>query len=234
NILAKILEDLMNKRAEAKLQENGPLSQAIKILMNSFYGVMGSTGCRFYHSELPEAITGTGQWVLRTSVEWLQKKGYEVLYGDTDSVFVALKAGEGLRANQVGNSLAVELNQYFNELIPKKFQVKSELEIEFEKHYRKFFLPAMRSGEGGAKKRYAGLLSKEGGDELIFSGMEFVRSDWTVLAKEFQYGLFERLFRDESLEEFIKDYLQKLRDGHFSEELVYKKRLTKKASEYTK
>lgn len=234
NILATILEELMSKRASAKMTGNAPLSQAIKILMNSFYGVMGSTGCRFYHSELPEAITGSGQWILRTSVEWLQKKGYEVLYGDTDSVFVALKAGEGMNANSVGTLLAKELNLYFQELLQKRFHVKSELEIEFEKHYRKFFLPSARSGEGGAKKRYVGLLSKGQSDELVFSGMEFVRSDWTDLAKTFQYGLFERLFKSESLEEFIKSYLQRLRDGDFTEELYYKKRLTKKASEYTK
>lgn len=236
NILAGVLETLMEKRARAKEAGNLPLSQAIKILMNSFYGVMGSTGCRFYHSELPEAITGTGQWVLRTSVEWLQKRGYEVLYGDTDSVFVALKAGEGLNAFSVGAALARELNQYLSELISKRFSVESVLEIEFEKYYRKFFLPMARTGEGGAKKRYAGLLvtAKGEGEKLVFSGMEFVRSDWTSLAKNFQYGLFDRLFRSGDLESYIREYLERLRAGEFVEELVYKKRLTKKASEYTK
>ncbi len=236
NILAGILENLMERRARAKQSGNMPLSQAVKILMNSFYGVMGSTGCRFYHSELPEAITGTGQWMLRTSVEWLQKRGYEVLYGDTDSVFVALKSGEGLNAFSVGANLAKELNHFLSELITKRFAVESVLEIEFEKYYRKFFLPMARTGEGGAKKRYAGLLvhAKGEGDKLVFSGMEFVRSDWTALAKNFQYGLFERLFHAGDLEEYIRDYLERLRAGEFVGDLIYKKRLTKKASEYTK
>lgn len=236
NILGGVLEGLMEKRAWAKQSGNAQLSQAVKILMNSFYGVMGSTGCRFYHSELPEAITGTGQWVLRTSVEWLQKRGYEVLYGDTDSVFVALKPGEGMNAFSVGGALAKELNQYLSELITKRFSVASVLEIEFEKYYRKFFLPMARTGEGGAKKRYAGLLvgTKGEGEKLVFSGMEFVRSDWTDLAKNFQYGLFERLFQSSDLEEYIRDYLERLRNGEFVSELIYKKRLTKKASEYTK
>ena len=68
--------------------------RAVKILLNSFYGVMGTTGCRFYHHDLPTAITGTGQWVLKTCSAFLRNRGYEVLYGDTDSVFVKLKDTE--------------------------------------------------------------------------------------------------------------------------------------------
>ena len=55
--------------------------------MNSFYGVMGTTGFRFYHADLPAAITGTGQWVLKESSAWFRERSYRVIYGDKDSIF---------------------------------------------------------------------------------------------------------------------------------------------------
>ena len=69
HILPAYITQMMELRDEAKRTGNAPLSQAIKILMNSFYGVMGSPGCRLYHYDLPSAITGTGQWLLRRTRE---------------------------------------------------------------------------------------------------------------------------------------------------------------------
>ena len=83
--------NLMEQRNIAKKKNDKQLSQAIKILMNSFYGVMGSFGCRFYHPHLPTAITGTGHRLLIGSKDYLEEKGYEVIYGDTDSLFIQLK-----------------------------------------------------------------------------------------------------------------------------------------------
>ncbi len=77
----------MEQRNIANKKKDKQLSQAIKILMNSFYGVMGSFGCRFYHPNLPTAITGTGQKLLLGSKDYLAKNGYKVIYGDTDSLF---------------------------------------------------------------------------------------------------------------------------------------------------
>lgn len=66
HILPDLIGDLLDKRTQAKKSNDGHLSQAIKILMNSFYGVMGSPGCRFYHPDLPSAINGTGPAYVRT------------------------------------------------------------------------------------------------------------------------------------------------------------------------
>ena len=60
HILPDFIDELMKLRDTAKKKKDKQLSQAIKILMNSFYGVMGSYGCRFYHPDLPRAITGSG------------------------------------------------------------------------------------------------------------------------------------------------------------------------------
>ena len=100
----------------------------------------------------------------------------------------------------------------------------------------KFFLPPARSGSGGAKKRYAGLCynPKSQCDELYFVGMEIVRSDWTKLAKRFQYELFERLFDDQDVISWIKDFAGKCHAGQFNDLLVYKKRLRKDLAHYVK
>jgi DNA polymerase-2 len=231
HILPEFLTKMMEQRELAKKENNSNLSQAIKILMNSFYGVMGTTGCRFYHPDLPSAITETGQWILKTTASFLKDKGYQVIYGDTDSVFVCLKEDEFLNPESSGNILQEWVNDYFNDKIRNDFGVESKLEMEFEKHYTKFFLPAMRSTREGARKRYAGYL-EDGNIEFI--GLEVVRSDWTPLAKKFQSELFERFFKDQELIEWIKDYINRLKNGDLDNLLVYKKKLSRKAEEYTK
>ena len=233
HILPEFIEELMQKRAKAKQLKDPYLSQAIKILMNSFYGVMGSAGSRFYHADLPTAITGSGQWILRETIEYLENDGYEVVYGDTDSIFVKLPTGE--RAFDKGAVLAQRANDHLQKSLLTHFKVESQLEVEFEKYYRKIFFPELRTGEGGAKKKYAGIMViPSGEDSLQFSGMEFVRSDWTRLAKKFQYELYEKFFSEVDVEDTLKDLVAGLKQGDFDRDLVYKKRLSKKLSEYTK
>ena len=231
HILPGFLKELMAKREEAKSNKDLNLSQAVKILMNSFYGVMGTTGCRFYNPDLPAAITGTGQWILKTVSAHLRESGYTVIYGDTDSVFVCLKDNEFNDPGKAGLKLAEKVNLFFSSLLQESYKVKSELEIEFEKHYRKFFLPPVRYTEGGARKRYAGLLES---GEIEFKGLETVRSDWTELAKDFQKELFSRFFKGEKLAEWIKEFVNNLKAGMYDSKLLYRKRLSRPASEYSK
>jgi len=233
HILPDFIETLMGRREMAKQEGDPYLSQAIKILMNSFYGVMGSAGSRFYHADLPTAITGSGQWILRETIEYFQNDGYEVIYGDTDSVFVKLPSGE--RPFDRGAMLAKRATEHLERALKKHFKVESQLEVEFEKYFRKIFFPILRTGEGGAKKKYAGLLTDRSGEShLHFSGMEFVRSDWTKLAKNFQFDLYQKFFNEVDLEDSIRDIVAALKNGQHDKELIYKKRLSKKLEEYTK
>lgn len=234
HFLPEFINALMKKRIEASKVGDTHLSQAIKILMNSFYGVMGSNGCRFYHPHLPSAITGTGKWLLLQSKEYLYNQGYEVIYGDTDSLFVKLKEGEGENAQVNGERLASELNVYWKKRLMDDFGVTSFLELEYEKYYSRFVLTPLRGGEQGAKKRYAGLLKVNGEDELEFVGMEFVRSDWTKLAKEFQVQLYMKVFSDEDVSDWIRNIVSKVNRGAVDDKLVYKKRLRKELDEYQK
>ena len=234
HFLPEFIDHLIEQRNIAKQKNDKQLSQAIKILMNSFYGVMGSFGCRFYHPNLPTAITGTGQKLLMGSKDFLADRGYEVIYGDTDSLFLKLNEGEGENAAVNGNRIAEELNKYWSEKIQNDFGLKSYLEIEFEKYYRKFILTPARGSESGAKKRYAGLLSESGRENIEFVGMEFVRSDWTRLAKEFQVELYSRIFNNEEIENWLREIVKKVKAGEYDDKLVYRKRLRKDLEEYTK
>lgn len=234
NILPDYIGSLMHKRAGAKRSKNKHLAQAIKILMNSFYGVMGAYGCRFFDPYLPNAITGTGQWLLLESKKFFEKKGYEIVYGDTDSLFVKLKEGEGGDAEVLGEELAREINSYWKERIKNEFSLESFLEIEFEKHYSRFILTTARGGETGAKKRYAGLIESDGKRDLEFTGMEIVRSDWTRLAKEFQQELYSRIFSHQDAGDYIRNFVDEVSRGIHDDKLVYRKRLRKDADLYTK
>ncbi|MGE5350796.1 MAG: DNA polymerase II [Acidobacteriota bacterium] len=234
HILPEYIGSLMLKRAKAKKSKNKHLAQAIKILMNSFYGVMGAYGCRFFHPYLPNAITSTGQWLLLESKKFFEEKGYEIVYGDTDSLFVKLKNGEGEKADVLGEELAQKMNLYWKERIEKEFSLESFLEIEFEKHYSRFILTPARGGEMGAKKRYAGLIRSEGKSSLEFTGMEIVRSDWTRLAKEFQQELYSRIFNEEDAGDWIRNFVDEVNHGIHDEKLVYRKRLRKDVDLYTK
>lgn len=234
HVLPNFIKELMEKREEAKNSRDEHLSQAIKILMNSFYGVMGTGGCRFYHPDLSKAITESGQWILTKTKEFIEDLGYRVIYGDTDSLFVQLKPKERENFSHYAMAIVEQANSFLKDLLLQNFHVESKLELEYEKHFSRFFLPGLRGSLEGAKKRYVGLLTEKEGDRLKFTGMEFVRSDWTELAKDFQFNLFERIFHNIEVESYIKGVVKDLKNGLLDNKLVYKKRLTKPAKEYIK
>ncbi|MCG8634068.1 MAG: DNA polymerase II [Desulfobacterales bacterium] len=234
HVLPGFITTLMASRDKAKKEEDPHLSQAVKILMNSFYGVMGTTKSRFYNPDLSRSITGTGRWLLKITREFLEQEGYAVLYGDTDSVFVQLKEEEFNSGEASAHRLAGQMNAFLTRTINEKFNLESHLEIEFEKLFTRFFLPALRGGGNSAKKRYAGLVQKGDKQELVFTGLEFVRSDWTRFARQFQYDLFHRVFHDREVSPWIRRKITDLKAGRHDRDLVYKKRLTKPAGEYVK
>lgn len=101
-------------------------------------------------------------------------------------------------------------------------------------------MPTIRGDIKGSKKRYVGQVRKQNADnkseekELIFKGMETVRSDWTLLARNFQSTLYRKVFDGEVVDEYIKTYVAKTLNGDFDHQLVYKKRLRQHLSEYVK
>jgi DNA polymerase-2 len=232
-ILPRMLDELFPRREAAKKAGDGVASNAIKILMNSFYGVLGTPACRFYNPALANAITGTGRELLLWSKAWFEAAGFKVLYGDTDSLFVDSGSDDPVRARARGRDLAAALNSELDRHIKERWGVASRLELEFEKLYLKLFLPRARHSARGASKRYAGLLGGVDADSVEFIGMEVVRRDWTALAKQVQRELYQRLFTDQSVDAYLADVVQKVRNGDLDSALVYRKNLRKDADEYT-
>lgn len=235
-ILPELIEELWKARDEAKRNQDKALSHAVKILMNSFYGVLGSPGCRFYDARLASSITRRGHAIIQKSRDLIEAQGHSVIYGDTDSLFVLL--GEKIdeaEASRIGQAIAEHLNGWWRAEIAREFRLESFLEIEFETLYLRFLMPTVRGEQTGSKKRYAGLVrSGDGGTEVTFKGLESVRTDWTALARRFQRELYRRIFLDLPFEDYVRETLADLLAGKLDRELVYRKRLRRNVEEYTR
>lgn len=234
--LPAIVAEVWEGRDAAKRDGNKPLSQALKIIMNSFYGVLGSTGCRFFDARLASSITMRGHEIMRKTRELVQARGYTVIYGDTDSTFVALgRPHEDAEADRIGRELVAFINQWWRDHLAQTHGLDSALELQYEIHYRRFLMPTIRGSEDGSKKRYAGLVRHpDGTDEVVFKGLEAVRTDWSPLAQTFQQELYRRIFRGEPYRDYVRDYVSRMLRGELDALLVYRKRLRRQLGDYQK
>ena len=232
--LPAIVNEIWQGREAAKREHNKPLSQALKIIMNAFYGVLGSSGCRFFDPRLASSITLRGQQIMHRTRELIEGQGYQVIYGDTDSTFVWLKHAHGEEeAGAIGRALVDHVNQWWERHLRAEFGLDNALELEFETHYRRFLMPTIRGSEEGSKKRYAGLIGKpDGTEQMVYKGLETVRSDWTPLAQQFQQALYLRIFKGEPYQDYVRDYVQRTAGGEFDALLVYRKRLRRPLGDY--
>lgn len=231
--LPAIVNQIWQGREAAKRQQNKPLSQALKIIMNAFYGVLGSSGCRFFDPRLASSITLRGHDIMRQTRELIEAQGYQVIYGDTDSTFVWLKSAHSEeQASRIGKALVQHVNQWWQAHIRQTYDLPCALELEFETHYRRFLMPTIRGAEQGSKKRYAGLISTPTGDQMIYKGLETVRTDWTPLAQQFQRELYLRIFQQQPYQDYVRDYVARTLNGELDEQLIYRKRLRRRLDDY--
>jgi len=175
--LPAIIAKIWQGREAAKRQQNKPLSQALKIIMNSLYGVLGATICRFFDARLASSITMRGHEIMHRTRELIEAQGYQVIYGDTDSTFVWLKSAHGEQeADAIGNALVQHVNNWWRAHLQEQYGLDSALELQYETHYRRFLMPNVRGTDFGSKKRYAGMIVKPDGSE------EMVYKDWKPYA----------------------------------------------------
>ncbi|MCS3514617.1 MULTISPECIES: DNA polymerase II [Pseudomonas] len=232
--LPSIVARVSEGREEAKREHNAPLSQALKIIMNAFYGVLGSSGCRFFDTRLASSITMRGHQIMRQTRELVEAQGYEVIYGDTDSTFVWLGSAHSQEdASRIGQALVKHVNTWWREHLHSAFGLQSALELQYETHFSRFLMPTIRGAEEGSKKRYAGLVTRaDGSEEMIYKGLETVRSDWSPLARRFQQELYQRIFHRQPHQDYIRDYVRRTLSGEFDELLIYRKRLRRQLDDY--
>ena len=190
--------------------------QAQKILANSFYGYLGYNGARWYSKESAQATTYMGRKYIEDTIETAEEMGFEIVYGDTDSVFLS---GDDMKERKE------EFLEKVNSELPEF------MELEFEGYFETGFFTSKDSGEG-AKKKYA-LMDEDG--EMKITGFEQVRRDWSSVAKETQRKVLEKVLKNEVEEaaEIVKETIQKLKDQEVPvEDLRIFTTLTKPPEEY--
>lgn len=234
HILPGLIETLWAARDRAKRDGDTAMSTAIKILMNSFYGVLGTPGCRFFDPRLASSITLRGHEIITRSRAWIEER-FPVIYGDTDSLFVHVGASVAAEdVDRVGGELASGLNAMWRETLAREHRIESALEIQYETHYLRFLMPTLRHSERGTKKRYAGSVRRrDGSTHVVVKGLEAVRTDWTPLARRFQRELLRRVFAGEPWEAWMRAIADDVRAGRLDEELVYRKRLRRPLDAYS-
>lgn len=191
-------------------------SQARKILANAFYGYLGYAGARWYSREAAEATTHLGRKYIEDAIERAEEMGFEVVYGDTDSVFI--------RKDNLDEAVEGYLERVNSEL-------PEFMELELEGVFERGFFTSKESGEG-AKKKYA-LLGKDG--SMKITGFEFVRRDWSPVAKETQEKVLRLVLEEkpEEAAELVKETVKELQDGEIDpERLKIYTTLTKEPGEY--
>ncbi|CRM29719.1 DNA polymerase II [Pseudomonas sp. 44 R 15] len=232
--LPAIVTRVSEGREVAKREHNAPLSQALKIIMNAFYGVLGSSGCRFFDTRLASSITMRGHQIMRQTRELVEAQGYEVIYGDTDSTFVWLgSAHSNEDASRIGQALVQHVNDWWRSHLHTEYGLQSALELQYETHFSRFLMPTIRGAEEGSKKRYAGLVVRaDGSEEMVYKGLETVRSDWSPLARQFQQELYRRIFHRQPHQEYVRDYVRRTLSGELDDLLIYRKRLRRALHDY--
>lgn len=190
--------------------------QAEKILANSFYGYLGYNGARWYSKEAAEATTFMGRKYIEDTIETAEGNGFEVVYGDTDSVFLK------------GDNIRDRMDEFLDEV---NDDLPEFMELEFEGFFTRGLFTSTESGEG-AKKKYA-LIDEEG--KLKITGFEQVRRDWSPIAKETQKKVLRAVLENDVEEavEIVKETIERLQSGDVPvEKLKIYTTLTKPPEEY--
>ncbi len=228
-LVPEVLEYLIDKRSEIKhrlksLDPDSPeyktlsaRSQALKILANSFYGYLGYARSRWYSRDCAESVTAWGRKHISETISKAQKKGFEVLYADTDSLFLLYSSEQEV----------LDFMKEINQELPEK------MELELEGFYVRGVFVSKKSEEKGAKKKYA-LLGKDG--RIKIRGFELVRRDWSEIAKETQRKVLEIILKEGSKEKaakIVRKVIKDLKEGKVPlEKLAIKTQLKKAPDKY--
>ena len=193
------------------------VSQALKVILNASYGVMGAQIFPLYFLPAAEATTATGRHIILDTIEKCRESNVEVLYGDTDSLFVKNPTEQQIQTiiNQAKNAHGVEL--------------------EVEKEYRYVVL-------SDRKKNYLGV-TKNG--KVDVKGLTGKKSHTPAFIKSLFYDLLDILAEVKTIDEFgkakskisskIAECSRKIQAKEIPlSELAFNVMLSKSLNEYTK
>ena len=227
-MIREMVDELLEEREQKKTlrNENDPGTDAyetydrqqaaVKVIMNSLYGVLGWDRFRLYDKEMGGAVTATGREVIEFTEESANEINKEVTYGDTDSIMLEL-GGDISKEEAIAQSFEIEshINDAYDEFAERLNATTHRFEIEFEKLYRRFF-------QAGKKKRYAGnIIWKEGKDvdDIDITGFEYKRSDIAPITKEVQKEVLEMIVTGaerEEIKSYVGDVIERVQAGEVS------------------
>ncbi|OGS50649.1 MAG: DNA polymerase II [Euryarchaeota archaeon RBG_16_68_12] len=212
-LLPKILGDLLRQRREVKAKmkaEADPerkeyyrrLQDAVKVLMNAFYGVLASSFYRFTNPEIGASITAFARENIKSVISQLEADGVRVIYSDTDSIFL-----ESPSKDKDG-SVA------FGRKVAERFSA-GNVNMELERVFRSFF-------SHGKKKRYAAKTAWPVEDELIVRGYEIRRTDAFNLQSESQKRDFDLVLDNdtEGAVRLAKELVAEIHAGRIPQDMV--------------
>ena len=189
------------------------LQFAVKILMNSFYGVFASSFYRFTHQDIGASITAWARSNIRGVIATLEEEEQRVVYGDTDSIFISAPIDSEIptripKLGEEGRELfdrARNKTVDFGQSLARRF-TKAGAELEFEAA-----LSAMFSH--GAKKRYFGQVVWPE-EDLLIRGYEVRRSDSFVILTNCMTSSFESILAGETIQavEDIRALIERVRN----------------------
>ncbi|KFX96058.1 hypothetical protein V490_03531 [Pseudogymnoascus sp. VKM F-3557] len=184
----------VNDKTTQKLLNNRQL--ALKLIANVTYGyTSASFSGRMPCAEIADSIVQTARETLEKAIALIhsvKRWGAEVVYGDTDSIFIYLKGRTKDQAFDIGNEIAERVTN----MNPRPVRLKFE----------KVYLPCVLL----AKKRYVGFqFEKKDQQEPKFDakGIETVRRDGTPAEQKIEEKALKILFRSADLSQ-VKDYFQ--------------------------
>jgi len=226
--IPKIIKELMEKRNEIKreMKKLRPSSEkykalqnrqyGLKILANASYGYYAYAGSRWYSRVCAQSITAWGRFYIRHVIDLAQSLGYEVIYGDTDSLFLKVKSSTD----------AEHFLSKANESLP------GVMELEFRDLYHSGIFVSTKTGQA-AKKRYA-LIDQSG--KITIRGFEKVRRDWSNIAKDTQEAVLLAVLRDHSPEkaaQIVRNTIDDLNNSRIEmDDLIIYSQITRPLSKY--
>jgi len=214
-VLTKLIQARKTTKAELKRTPPGgqrytllrAREKAIKVTTNAVYGYAGWAGARWYSKEVAESAAALGRDTINRAISIAKNLGLTVYYGDTDSVFVN-----------------------YDEKMVQKFQEEIErqlgLEINLSEVYNRILFTE-------AKKKYAGLRTD---GQLDVVGLEAVRGDWSILARDVQMNVLRMVLEDANpsrATNYVRDLTSDLKSKNLPlSSYVIWKTLTKPPNEY--
>lgn len=227
NVLERILDQriLVQKQMD-ELPKKDPQQtmlkarkQALKIVLNSFFGTLAYPRFRWYSRDSAQAITAWARHYIRQTLQWAEEEGFTPVYGDTDSAFVLLPTGK-----------SEEDVKKFVEKVNKK--LPGRMELEFEGLYKRGLFVTRKEGRV-AKKRYA---LADADNQLTIVGFEYVRRDVSIIARETQKKVLQEILvngNPTKAHDVVLDVIKRLREGKVpKKELVILTQLQRRLDNY--